>query len=651
MSTPVWRLAVLSTVLLTLPAAPALADSAGTTPAQISRVRTSPTGDGASLHRGTGDPRTPVLPRRIRGRAAVQALGTHLAGVAQSNGLSSARLTSLLRNDHTAWVSREGQVYFQEDAPEASTSATPAAATVAPAYPTSQTFLLHSRPGATRKIYLDFNGAAVQNTDWNGTGPGEIANGTHIGFDTDGSPSTFSTSEHGFVQEVWRQVAETYSAFDVDVTTKDPGSAGIRRTSTSDTSYGTQVLITSAPTPRQQVCGDCLGVAFLSTYGDVDPTGYHQPAWVFAYNTRFDPMVVAQAAAHETGHNLGLEHDGVTGAEYYGGTEAWGPIMGSSRSRAISQFSKGEYAGADNTLDDFEVIQSNGLPLRADDHGSSVTSADQLGSSPSYDVRGIIGTRTDTDVFAITLSCLSNLTVAATGIGAQTTLDLKLEVLNAAGVPVVTSSPASNRTSASPPVSTGMNAQASVSSAVGLYYLRVDGVGYGNPAGPGWSDYGSIGQYHLTATGCPDLPLPTPTRTPSPTPNPTPTPSPTPKPTPAPEPKPTASPKPAPVAKRPPAPRIAVASSGARRGAKTAVARWYPPASTGGAAITRYRVVALRLNRHNQVIRSYGSSYLRPTVRALTVRLPRGRYVFKVVAFNRVGASPWSGASRVVKAR
>ncbi len=37
--------------------------------------------------------------------------------------------------------------------------------------------------------------------------------------------------------------------------------------------------------------------------------------------------------------------------------------------RAVSQLSKGEYAGANNTEDDLAVIQAHGLPLRADDHG------------------------------------------------------------------------------------------------------------------------------------------------------------------------------------------------------------------------------------------------------------------------------------------
>ena len=154
--------------------------------------------------------------------------------------------------------------------------------------------------------------------------------------------------------------------------------------------------------------------------------------------------------------------------------------------RAVSQFSTGEYAGANNTEDDFAVMRPNGLPLRADDHGSSILGADVLGASTSYDVSGVIGTRTDTDVFAITLPCVTNLTVSADR-------DRRADRARpqARGPRRRRACPPRPRRhrprpgSGSPPVSGGMDAQASVSSASGVYYLRVDGVGNGNPAGDG----------------------------------------------------------------------------------------------------------------------------------------------------------------------
>ena len=124
-------------------------------------------------------------------------------------------------------------------------------------------------------------------------------------------------------------------------------------------------------------------------------------------------------------------------AGYYFGTSAWGPIMGGSMNRAVSQWSQGEYAGANNHEDDLAVIQNHGLPLRADDHPGTTT----LGSQASYAVSGVIGTRTDTDYFAVTLPCTTTLSVNAKGIGKQAALDLSLTVLDGNGHTVATQLP------------------------------------------------------------------------------------------------------------------------------------------------------------------------------------------------------------------
>lgn len=85
--------------------------------------------------------------------------------------------------------------------------------------------LLHSRPAATRKIFLDFDGHTTTGTYWN-TYYNKNGAGLPIttpAFDRDGNPSTFSSSEHADIVAIWRAVAEDYAPFDVDVTTEDPG--------------------------------------------------------------------------------------------------------------------------------------------------------------------------------------------------------------------------------------------------------------------------------------------------------------------------------------------------------------------------------------------------------------------------------------------
>ena len=629
------RLAAVTAVLLALGAAPAIGDStASTTSLEGSPRSTSPTPT------ATHAPRARVLPRDARGLNAVRALGNRLDAVAAQNDLSAPRLTKILTTDDTAWLSETGQMYYREE-PEADVEApTPpgeppavdlgpgvvqgdtgsgSGSTTTPAYPVDQTFKLHSRPGATKQIFLDFNGAEIKATGWN-TGSNPLGVGVYTGYDSDGKPGTFSTAEDAWIQEVWRQVAETYAPFDVDVTTEDGGSDARTRTTSADTHFGTQVLFTNSTQAVAQLCNStCLGLAWVGTFSNIDPLGYYQPAFVFT-KTTMSATIAAQGASHEAGHTLGLHHDGTTTASYYPGTKAWGPVMGSAMPRAVTQFSKGEYTGANQTEDDLAVIASNGLPLRSDDYGNTRETAYALGTKSSYAVKGVITTRSDMDYFSVNLSCATDMTVTATGIGRQAALDLRLVVLNGSGATVTSSSPTSGYTSTYPPESTGMNASATVKGAVGTYYFKVEGVGNGKATGPGWSDYGSLGRYRLTANGCASTttqPLTSGST----------------------------------VVKRPTAPRMGTASSGARGGTSTASVRWAAPTSNGGASITKYRVVARKLDSRGRVVGSTSSAYLKPTARSLSMRLPKARYKFVVVAYNRVGMSPLSKYSSVVSAR
>ncbi|MEO0039871.1 MAG: hypothetical protein RIS38_819, partial [Verrucomicrobiota bacterium] len=92
--------------------------------------------------------------------------------------------------------------------------ATPAI-TSTPSYPTSQTFLLHSRPGATRRIYLDFTGHTTTGTPWNDGW--NNASFTTPPWSIDGDTTTFNAQEHAEIQDVWRRMAEDFAGFDVDV--------------------------------------------------------------------------------------------------------------------------------------------------------------------------------------------------------------------------------------------------------------------------------------------------------------------------------------------------------------------------------------------------------------------------------------------------
>lgn len=101
----------------------------------------------------------------------------------------------------------------------------------------------------------------------------------------------------------------------------------------------------------------------------------------------------------------------------------------------------------------------------------------------------------------------------------------------------------------------------------------------------------------------------------------------------------------------PAAPPIGLATSGAQGGSATATVRWGTPSSNGGAEVVFWQIRAYRLDASNRVVKVHHASSQVPISRLLSVALPRGRYKFRVQAWNRVGGSAWSQASRIVTSR
>jgi PKD repeat protein len=196
---------------------------------------------------------------------------------------------------------------------------------------------------------------------------------------------------------------------------------------------------------------------------------------------------VAEAASHEAGHTLGLSHDGQNdGSPYYAGHGSWAPIMGNSYGKEVTQWSKGEYTAANNTEDDLAVVQKYGAKYRADDHGNTLAAATRLsGAAPA--AKGLILNQSDVDVFAFTTKAGSiSFTVDVAPRGPD--LDVQLALLDANG----------NQISVSNSSVLGTALSATVEA--GQYYLRLNGIGSGNPATTGYSSYASIGEYKLVGS-------------------------------------------------------------------------------------------------------------------------------------------------------
>jgi len=436
-----------------------------------------------------------LLGEQLQGKAALGKLQPRLAELAERNGIAEVQLQRILATDKTSWLDKDGKLFYAEPVATAkersATTKSPKWATKAVAAATGPAFELHSKPGASKVIYLDFDGHTISGTAWNTNGKPSTVNVT--AYDTDGNTANWSTAEQNVVREVWTRVAEDYAPFDVDVTTQAPAAAAITRSGSSDQQYGTRVLI-DPTTWYQSGCG-CGGVAYVGVYDDTSRHSYYQPALVFTKGVGTGAKNIAEAASHEAGHNLGLSHDGTSSVGYYTGHGAWAPIMGVGYSKAISQWSKGEYSGANNKEDDFTVLGQNGLALRADDHGNTTATAAALSLGTA--VNGVYASDSDVDMFRIDLSA-GTFNFAANAVTAGGDLDIRLQLLNSAGTVIATADPASGQSNSATP--TGLSASINRQVAAGRYYLRVENVGYGNPLNTGYSTYGSRGGYSVRVT-------------------------------------------------------------------------------------------------------------------------------------------------------
>lgn len=424
----------------------------------------------------------------VSGPSAVTELGPDLPAAATRAGLSAGQMTETLRRDSTLKVDDSSLLSFYQEPERTSvprSQSTPEAfgTSATMPYPSADTFKLHTRPSSPKKIFVDFNGHTTAGTPWNTYA--NVASFTSAPFDIDGSPSTFNSAERSMIQRIYLSMREDYAPFDVDITTEDPGVEALRKSSSTDTAFGVRVVATPS-LPWDCRCG---GIAYLTSFQWSTDT----PAFVITggvTGTTADTKYMAEVSAHEVGHTLGLQHDGLTdGTTYYAGHGSWAPIMGNSYNKPVTHFSKGEYANANNKEDDFAVMANNGVALRSDDVGDTNSTATALAANTAV-FRRINRTATgtaDKDVFRIDLATSKSVTidVAQDGYGINPNLNLRLTVRNSAGTVVGSASP-----------SPSMSAALATTLPAGTYYATVDGAGEGTALN-GYTGYGSVGQYRI----------------------------------------------------------------------------------------------------------------------------------------------------------
>ena len=408
--------------------------------------------------------------------------------------------------------------------------------------PIADTFFLHSRPNATKTIFIDFDGNTTIGTSWNFVN--DVTTIVSPAYDPDGNGAAFTSNELLRIQRIWQRVAEDFAPFDVNVTTEDPGQAALVKSGGSETQWGIRVVVTS----NNFYPGSVGGVAYIGSFNwGLESSGATDtPAWVF----NASEIGVSGAVSHEAGHTLGLSHDGTTASNpvqpsqvYYNGhgsgETSWGPIMGSGYYKNVTTWDQGEYFGSSNTgssanydrgPSDVAVISTyNGFGVRPDDHGNTRATA----TTVNYDTPdpntglvgvslfGVVDASSDIDFVRFdTAGGVVNLTIdpyvseiwRSDGTGDFTrslessyfnssswqnnqgsNLDVEAKLYDDSGTLIATSNP------------TGLRATFTDQSLpAGTYYISIDGVGFGDPTSStsptGYTDYGSLGQYLVSGT-------------------------------------------------------------------------------------------------------------------------------------------------------
>jgi hypothetical protein len=366
----------------------------------------------------------------------------------------------------------------------------------------------HSKSGATKKLVLDFGGGVITGKAWN-TGEGASSSYNALPYDIDGDTTTFNDTEQANIIEIWGRVAEDYAPFDVDVTTEIPATWG-RYTGRALITRGVDANGVTLPS------GDSAGgISYTDYFGNntwVAGT-FFNPIYAYEYcspsliyhNRLATVANIAEAASHELGHALNLNHDGTAGSEYYtghgSGAISWGAIMGTPYGKNVTQWSKGGYYNANNNEDDMAILASK-LAYRNETIGSAPANATVLAPDSgahegTVSYNATLLRETSVHCYRIDLAAETQLAAEltpfrSTGSTRGGNADLDVTLTDAAGSVILSAA------QTSPANDTG--AAFSITLQAGSYYMSVCPAGTGNPqVNPptGYTSYGSVGQYFI----------------------------------------------------------------------------------------------------------------------------------------------------------
>lgn len=397
---------------------------------------------------------------------------------------------------------------------------------------------LSSDPGATYTLYLDFAGFNYPGM-WGGGTPGNVP-----AYDTDGNPASFSSAEQQNIQKAWAAVAQKYSGFNINVTTVDPDLASGASDTDRKAYYDSQAhLMHTIIGGSNAWFGNAGGVSYVGVTQSAfpNPTGqateYHTN-WAFPDNLGGgDPKDVAEAASHENGHGLGLEHqtdpgnpNGYSTNNGASGNGSYAPTLGVGYYSQRSTWRSGtstDGRGGQVLQNDVQVIlqQDSMGGLRDDGIGHSFVTATSLAvtAGGTIDVtaaasKGVIVPSSSTnpnptgvdsytkDLFrfatlggALSLTLHDGDSLLQAGVADPgATFEGTLNILNAAGLVVGTATESGDT----------LSATYSGSLLAGLYYAQIASIGGVASTYDPNSNYYTMGGYFLTGSGLQAVPEP-----------------------------------------------------------------------------------------------------------------------------------------------
>ncbi|MCG2616459.1 T9SS type A sorting domain-containing protein [Terrimonas sp. NA20] len=335
--------------------------------------------------------------------------------------------------------------------------------------------VLNSYPAANSVIFLDFDGHTDETGSWSPFGPVVLG------------PSGMSDPQ---IIEAFNRIAEDFRPFNINITTDST------KYWAAPLFQRTRVVLTVSSSWYSNSAG---GVSWVGSF----TWGTDAPCFVFTALLGYNTKNIAEAASHEAGHTLGLQHqtkyDGscnkVTDYDPGVGTGeiGWAPIMGVGYYQNFTLWHNGTTIyGCASRQNDLDVITSadNGFGYRPDDHGKTFATATiPAFSANQFDVTGVIDRNTDQDIFKFIMPTNGRLQIDAVpynvGTGnAGSDLDMQVSLYNEQENLLSVYNPGNLLNSVT---DTQLNA--------GTYFIKVEGKG--NLYAPA---YASLGSYSMHAT-------------------------------------------------------------------------------------------------------------------------------------------------------